>query len=795
MTRRIPWNDGWEFTETFDEAFLRGEGRFDSVRLPHTCRELPLHYADERDYQMVCGYRRTFDVPEAWRGKRLFLTFEGAAHQATVYVNGAEAARHHCGYTAFTVELTGLVAYGGENRVAVRLDTRESLDQPPFGYVIDYMTFGGLYREVTLEVREQAFLADVFVRTPALDRALVDLKLSAAVESGVVNLSIRDAAGQVVFTGAAQASEEVRDFPCPVPGALPWSPDTPNLYTLTAVLTDREGRTLDQRYVRFGFRTAQFRPDGFFLNGERLKLRGLNRHQSWPYVGYAMPASLQRHDAEVLKKELQCNAVRTSHYPQSHHFLDACDELGLLVFTEIPGWQHIGGEHWKDIAVENTRDMVLQYRNHTSIILWGVRINESQDDDAFYARTNAVAHELDPSRQTSGVRYLWKSRLLEDVYSFNDFSHAGTNGGLLPKWLISPDKNKGYLISEHNGHMYPTKSFDTAANRLDQALRHATVLDAAYGREEVAGAFGWCMTDYYTHGDFGSGDRICYHGVLDMFRNPKLASAVYASAGDGAPVLAVGSEMDIGDYPAGSIGDNYIFTNADFVRVWRDDRLLGEFRPKGKRWRHLKHPPIPFNDTIGDVIEKGEGWSHRKAEALKDSLLAIQRFGVKIPAREILKLAFRAVRYLAGPGTFTRLYAKYFENWGTSAPVYRFEAVKGGQVVARVTKSSNAALRLEVDASRTALTEGETYDAAAVRVRIADENGSTAPYAQLPVHFEVGGPLELIGPDTVCADGGLCGTYVRTTGQTGTGTLRITCPQTAPVELTFRITREESAEP
>ena len=486
MTRRIPWNDGWEFTETFDEAFLRGEGRFDSVRLPHTCRELPLHYADERDYQMVCGYRRTFDVPEAWRSKRLFLTFEGAAHQATVYVNGAEAARHHCGYTAFTVELTGLVAYGGENRVAVRLDTRESLDQPPFGYVIDYMTFGGLYREVTLEVREPTFLADVFVRTPVLDRALVDLKLSAAVESGVVNLSIRDAAGQVVFTGTAQASEEVRDFPCPVPGARPWSPDGPNLYALTAVLTDREGRTLDERHVRFGFRTAQFRPDGFFLNGERLKIRGLNRHQSWPYVGYAMPASLQRHDAEVLKKELQCNAVRTSHYPQSHHFLDACDELGLLVFTEIPGWQHIGGAHWKDIAVENTRDMVLQYRNHTSIILWGVRINESQDDDAFYARTNAVAHELDPSRQTSGVRYLWKSRLLEDVYSFNDFSHAGTNGGLLPKWLISPDRNKGYLISEHNGHMYPTKTFDTAVNRLDQALRHATVLDAAYGREEVA---------------------------------------------------------------------------------------------------------------------------------------------------------------------------------------------------------------------------------------------------------------------------------------------------------------------
>ena len=792
LTKRIPWNNDWAFTETFDEAFLNGAGESTVVRLPHTCKMLPLHYADEHDYQMVCGYRRSFDVPEMWKGKRLFLTFEGAAHQATVFVNGKEAASHACGYTAFTVELTDLVEYGKENSVAVRLDTRESLDQPPFGHVIDYMTFGGIYREVYLEVKEPAFLADVFVRTPELDKALVDLTLENSAMADTVGLTILDGDGRTVFTGAAKAEAEIRSFPCPVSGAQTWSPDSPSLYTLEAALKDAAGNVLDVKQVRFGFRTARFEKDGFYLNGKKLKIRGLNRHQSYPYVGYAMPASVQRHDAEILKYELQCNAVRTSHYPQSHHFLDACDELGLLVFTEMPGWQHIGGEHWKDVACGNTRDMVLQYRNHPSIVLWGVRINESQDDDEFYTRTNAIAHELDPSRQTSGVRYIWKSSLLEDVYSFNDFSHAGNNGGLLPKWLISGGKEKGYLISEYNGHMYPTKSFDTAANRLDHALRFATVLDAIYGKDEVAGGFGWCMADYYTHGDFGSGDRICYHGVLDMFRNHKLAAAVYSSAGDAAPVLAVGSEMDIGDYPAGSIGDNYIFTNADFVRVWRGDRQLGEYRPTGKRWKHLKHPPIPFNDTIGDAIEKGEGWSHRKAEALKDSLLAIQRFGVKIPAKYIIKTGLRAVRYLAGPGTFSRLYAKYFENWGTSAPVYRFQAVKDGKVVAEISKSSNARLSLSANVSTTVLTEGDTYDAAAIRVRIVDENGSTAPYAQLPIHFEVSGPVELIGPDTVCSDGGMCGTYVRTIGQAGTATLRIIAPQTQSVELTFQVGKKEN---
>lgn len=117
-----------------------------------------------------------------------------------------------------------------------------------------------------------------------------------------------------------------------------------------------------------------------------------------------MPAGPQIQDAKILKKELKVNAVRTSHYPQSQHFIDACDELGLLVFTEIPGWQYIGDEEWKKIACQNTAEMVTQYRNHPSVILWGVRINESADDHDLYTKTNEIAHRLDDSRATGGVR-------------------------------------------------------------------------------------------------------------------------------------------------------------------------------------------------------------------------------------------------------------------------------------------------------------------------------------------------------------------------------------------------------
>src|SRR5205085_12182388 len=117
----------------------------------------------------------------------------------------------------------------------------------------------------------------------------------------------------------------------------------------------------------------------------------LDRHQTFPFVEQAMPARVQRRDAYILKKELKCNIVRTSHYPQATAFLDACDELGLLVFEEIPGWQHIGHESWQDLSCMNVQLMIERDWNHPSIILWGVRINESPDNHAFYERTNAIA--------------------------------------------------------------------------------------------------------------------------------------------------------------------------------------------------------------------------------------------------------------------------------------------------------------------------------------------------------------------------------------------------------------------
>lgn len=753
----IAFNNDWLFTENFDAGFDEAV----SVRLPHTAKEIPYNYINCRDYQMVCGYRKIFTAPGDWQGKKLILRFDGAAHEATVFCNGERVGYHACGYTAFCVDITDLVRLGGENVIDVRLDTRESLNIPPFGFVIDYLCYGGLYREVTLEVKEPEYIKEVLIENTGLR----EIRVRIASECGSLVTDIVDNSGAVISSAVGKA------FELNVPEAELWSVDSPALYT-ARVRAMRGGECVDEKRLRFGFRTVKFKSDGFYLNGERLRIRGLNRHQSYAYVGYAMPRSVQELDAEILKNELGVNAVRTSHYPQSQHFISRCDELGLLVFTEIPGWQHIGDEDWKRQAVKNTDEMVRQYMHHPSIMLWGVRINESQDCDELYRRTNAVAHTLDSGRQTSGVRYIEKSRLLEDVYAYNDFSHCGDNAGLKPKKSVTAKKHNGYLVSECNGHMFPTKAFDDERHRLDHALRHAKVLDAMYADDDISGIFPWCMFDYNTHQDFGSGDGICYHGVMDMFRNPKLASAVYASQSEDKPCCVVSSSMDIGEHPAGDIGRVYVFTNADCVRLYKDGVFVREFAPSREEYPALPHPPVIIDDFIGELLITQEGFDEKTAAAVKECLLAVAKFGPSsLPPKILAKFArlmlLKGFKFSDG----VELYGKYIGNWGGEATKWRFDAVKGGKLICSVTRSPGQRVHLEVSTSKTKLCEGDTYDAAAVRIRAVDEHGNLAPYWQEPVILKCAGPIVLIGPEIISLKGGSGGCYVKTCGSSGSAEL------------------------
>ena len=807
MTHKFYLNDDWLFTEQFEDSLAAPEypeNTLQPVRLPHTCKETPFHYFDESLYQMVSGYRRHLLIPKDWQGKQILLTFEGAAHDSTVFCNGKKVGEHHCGYTAFTVDLTDNVLYGQDNLLCVRLDSRENLNVPPFGYVIDYMTYGGIYRDVRLEVKEKVSLSDIFVHTaidfkssPVTAQITSEITLTASDE----NVTIRQyympkstAAAQESWrllceqtVSADTTGDKKIALTAAITDPLLWDTEEAHLYILKTQLY-QDNTLLDETETTFGIREAVFKKDGFYLNGRKLRIRGLNRHQSFPYVGYAMPKSMQRLDADLLKKELGLNAVRTSHYPQSHYFLERCDELGLLVFTEFPGWQHIGDDSWKAQAVANAEDMIRQYRNHPSIILWGIRINESPDDDAFYEKTNAVAHKLDPTRPTGGVRAMKKSHLLEDVYTYNDFLHDGEMPGCDPKKKVTSDMDKPYLISEYNGHMYPTKAFDNEERRSEHAIRHANVLDAVAGQSDIAGSFGWCMFDYNTHKDFGSGDRICYHGVMDMFRNPKLAASIYACEQEQTPVLEITSSMDIGEHPGCNRGNIYILSNADSVKMYKNDRFIKEYLPGMSPYKHLKHGPILIDDFIGDSFAQNERFRPKHAKEITDAMNLVARGSLNhIPKRLYLTALKLLLIYHIDFAEVTRLYTKYIGDWGGTATVYRFDAIKDGKVVKSVTKEPVREIRLEAEADHTILTEQHSYDVALVRIRAVDDHGNVLPFYQEPVRLITEGDISIIGPDTIALQGGMGGTYVKSLGRSGQGALLLQSLTAGEVRIPFQI--------
>ena len=808
MAERIYINNDWKFSETFLPEMTEvsyDDSQMAQIRIPHTCKETPFHYFDEQEYQMISGYRKVLYVPKQWEKKQIFLTFEGVGHVCEVFVNGEKAGEHFCGYTAFTIDITSFLQYGCDNVLAVKVNSREDSNIPPFGFVIDYMTYGGIYRDVYLELKNEVFLEDIFVHTkPELKLVRLDKEYGRITERAAVisHIKLNQICGNTevrqsmkyhfevnyhVLDGKAVETDAV-DFDFELENICLWDTDYPNLYDLrTEVLVN--GVLVDEQIVTFGFRRAEFRVDGFYLNGEKFRIRGLNRHQSYPYVGYAMPQSMQEMDAEILKHELGLNAVRTSHYPQSHYFLNRCDELGLLVFTEIPGWQHIGDDVWKKQAIENTRDMVKQYRNHTSIILWGVRINESQDDEKLYAETNKVAHDMDPTRQTAGVRAAKKGIFQEDVFTYNDFVHSGDNRGCLKKKDVTSDMAKPYMVTEYNGHMFPTKAFDSEDHRVNHALRHAAVLNAVAGEYDISGSFGWCMADYNTHKDFGSGDRICYHGVLDMFRNKKLAADVYASQQEEVPVLTITSTMDLGEHPGSNYGNAYIFTNADSVKMYKNGVFVTEYKKDHTEYKNLAHGPMLIDDFIGNLIWENENFKPAQTADLTKTLNVVAQYGVYDLPKSIYPTAAKLfLIYRMKFDQLMELYSKYVGNWGNEFVEYRFEAIKDGKAVKTVVKKPMKSMKLKAVADHVELMEKNSYDVAAVRIQAVDENGNQLPYYQEPVRLTIEGPGTLIGPDVISLKGGMGGTYVKTTGAKGRIRLTMTTAQTEPVVLEMRVT-------
>jgi beta-galactosidase len=715
----LPMNRNWRFSKTAIEAARAkdfDDSHYERIVIPHTNVRLPWHSFDEKTYEFVSSYRRHFKLPAEARGKHVFVDFEGAMTASTVWINGARLGEYKGGYTPFSFELTPHLDFDDENVLAVELDSSERADIPPFGYEIDYLTFGGIYREVWLRIVPGTFIENIFAKPkdalsdhPSVNVDCHVLHLEASRELLRLEVALLDgdhilqhAAKDLPASGAA-ADPGVTTVSLTNLGAIQlWDLEHPKLYTVEVSLS-RGNQKVDNVSRRIGFREAQFTDHGFELNGKIIKLRGLDRHQTFPFVGQAMPGRVQRRDAYILRKQLKCNIVRTSHYPQSRHFLDACDELGLLVLEEIPGWQHIGDEAWKQLAIDNVGRMIRRDWNHPSIILWGVRINESKDDHDFYTRTNALAHKLDPTRQTGGIRYFQESEFLEDVFTMNDFG-----------WPLKPPNHPRYLNTEFVGHTYPTKTIDQVERLTEHMVRHARVHDQLASDPQYAGGIAWCAFDYNTHGDFGSGDRICYHGVTDIFREPKPAAGFYESQCDPAEeiVLEPAFHWARGD---ASIGFSHavVCSNCEHVKMYIANDLVAEADPDRKQFANLKYAPFTM-----DLRELWHHWGDLRLEG-----------------------------YIGGKLAITKNYS-------------------GRGVDAKFAL-------LPDDTSLIA----DGADTTRVVMRVTDEFGAIRPFANDAIKFELQGPAELIGDNPFPLIGGTGAVWIRAKEETGSVRLTATHPQ------------------
>lgn len=762
MKEKKYMNFGWKFREkcsmNFDEE-LKNKDQFIEVDIPHTMKEIPYNYFDQSITWLTSMYQKEIRILPSVLKKNKVLVCEGIAHASYFYIDDKFVASHEGGYDEFRIDLTNYCNELKDYTLTVFVDSHENGNIPPFGNVVDYLGYGGIYRPVYIEYSDNEKLVDV------------NVKCYNPLENNDLTFEIKTVGGtelNIEIEGNSKDYEIIREddvYSFTLNNKELWDIDNPRLYQAHIKLYN--GYTVvDDTTVTFGIREAKFTSDGFYLNGRKIKLCGLNRHQSYPYVGYAMPKRAQVMDAHILKYDLGVNIVRTSHYMQSTDFLNECDRIGLLVLEEIPGWQHIGGSEFKENTYKNITAMITRDRLHPSIILWGVRINESQDDHDFYKKTNMLAHRLDDTRQTGGIRNFAHSELLEDVYTFNDFSNNGGKIKLNVKKEVTDLKNP-YLVTECNGHMFPTKSFDNESRRLEHALRHLDVINASKTIEGLSGVLTWCMNDYNTHKDFGSGDMICYHGVLDMYRNPKLASYVYKSQNELEDVMEVSSSLNIGEYNAGILDPVYIFTNLDYVQIYKetDEKriFIGKFYPDKTTYGSLAHPPIIVTDFIGDRLVYEHGFSKKDSEIAKKIAISISQSGLRISLLDKLSMLRILKKYHLSLSQAMEMFYSYNMLWGGNQAKIVIEGYKNDKLVKKVVKEEVRETHYEIKYSNTELVVKDTYDIVKVDIRKLDQNDNLLSYSNDVFTISTEGPLEVIGPKSIALIGGQISFWCKTT--------------------------------
>jgi beta-galactosidase len=624
--KRVNFNQDWKFTKLnettiSDEAFSKPNfdmSSWESVSLPHTTNIEPQVVNDQ--WQGVAWYRKSFDVPVNPSNKKVFLELEAAMNFSKIWINGMLVSEHHGGYLPVKVDITEYVHKGNDNVIAVRLDnTDNKITGPKPLKRLDFNMYGGLYRNAWLNFSDKVYISDavlakkvagggIFITYPKVSKAVSEV----AVKTHIINEEKEDKEIKVVssvyYDGnlvqeksstkkiAAEADVEINEL-FTINDAKLWSPKNPNLYHLETkvLMNDNE---IDAKTTKFGIREFTFdAQQQLYINGEKTLLRGVNRHQDYPFIGYALSDNAQYRDAKKIK-DGGFNYIRLSHYPQSPAFLDACDELGLVVIDAIMGWQFYNDtDAFRAYCYRSASELIRRDRNRPSVLAWEVSLNETQMPIFFMEKLDKIVHEEYPGKNVYSCGWM------DDVYDI--YLQARQHRILHPHEL----DNKPYSVSEYGDWEYYSKNAGLNQDNLPNGLRdelssrqlraygEKRLLQQAYNLQEshndnlntVAYSDSyWVMYDY----NRGYHPNIESSGMMDIFRLPKFGYYFYQSQKD----VSEGNVLKIATFwDKNSPLDVKVFSNADEVQLFLNDKLIGSQKPDvDKNSTKLSHPPFTF---------------------------------------------------------------------------------------------------------------------------------------------------------------------------------------------------------
>lgn len=624
-SNRTKTNFGSDWTFTKDSTSLNWE----KVTIPHTAQIEPLVVNNQ--WQGDCWYQKKFDV-EKIENEKVFLHFEGVMHEAWVWINGKFVTHHQGGYLPFTVDATDFVQEKN-NTIIVKVNNDDNPQIPPGKTLktLDFNYYGGIYRNVYLLKTNPVYITDaVHANQTNGGGILVHFdKISKEKASGTIKVNIKNETDEpkkiklgITFSSknkkteftskevmiAAKTDESIiQNIEISNPSL--WGIEEPNLYEVV-VNVIAENNTVDSQTIKTGIRKAELKADGFYLNDKKLFINGTNRHQEYPYIGYALSDEANYRDA-VKIKNAGFDFVRLSHYPQTEAFLNACDEVGLLVMNCISGWQFVGDEKFIKNSYQEIRDFSRRDRNHPSIIFWEVSLNESDIKEPYMKKANEILKAELPYAHIYTAGWI-------DNPNYDIYIPARQHGKAPDYWNNYEKGNRKIFIAEYgdweyyaqnagfNQTAYSNLKEDERTSRqlrgfgekrlLQQAFNYQEAFNSNLKGKHTIGQANWLMFDY----NRGYADDIESSGISDIFRIPKFAHYFYQS--QRSPSVKLSEELVSGPmvYIANywnekSSLDVTVFSNCEEVALYLNDELVGKQKPSLTAFSNeLPHPPFVF---------------------------------------------------------------------------------------------------------------------------------------------------------------------------------------------------------